>query len=231
MYFEIIELFKSLENKDNKKIMQRFFKTGKGEYGEGDIFLGIKVPVLRKISKDYYDKLSLKEVERLLHNKYHEIRLTALFIMILKYKEEPNKIYDMYLRNTKYINNWDLVDLSASYIIGRHIFENNISKNIIYELSDKELWDQRIAILSTHYFIKKNEFEDTINLSKKYLNTKHDLIKKAVGWMLREIGKRDELVLLKFLNENIKDIPGITFSYATERISKEEKNKLNIKRK
>ncbi len=226
MYNKILDELILLGNEKDKKALQWFFKTGKGEYGEGDVFLGIKVPILRKISKKYYNEISLKDTEKLLKNKYHEVRLCSLFILILKYNDYPEDVYNIYLNNTNYINNWDLVDLSASYILGRHIFVNNLKKDIIYELSNKGLWEQRIAILATHYFIKNNEFYDTLILSKKYLSTKHDLIKKATGWMLREIGKREENVLIKFLYENIKEIPGITFSYATERISKEEKEKI-----
>lgn len=226
----INELIKLGNNKD-KEIIKYFFKTNKGDYSYNDSFLGIKVPVIRTISKKYKDILSLEEIEKLLQNEYHEVRELALFLLTLNYKKYPKEVYDIYLNNLKYVNNWDLVDQSASNILGKHIYDNKLSRDIIYKLSNsKDMWEQRVSIISTHYFIKNNDLNDTLKLSKKFLNTKHDLIKKAVGWSLREVGKKDYNLLYNFLNYNIKDIQGITFSYATEHFDKKEKEQLKSKK-
>lgn len=212
----------SLKNNEKAITLSRFFKTSKGEYGYGDKFLGITVPIQRSIVKKYYKDIRLNEVEALLHDEFHEVRSSAL--MILAYKMEysntleQSEIVKLYLKNTKYINNWDLVDLSASYILGSYIYENKMDKAILYELADSsDLWEQRISIIATHYFIRKNEFEDTINISKLLLPSKQDLINKAVGWMLREVGKKNYDVLYHFLLEYANQLPRTTLRYAIER--------------
>jgi len=185
-----------LANPEKAKLLSRFFKTGKGQYGEGDIFLGITVPDQRKVSKEY-PKLQLNEIHELLSSKIHEHRLTSLFVLISKFEKGNNKlkkeIFDFYLQNTKNINNWDLVDLSAPKISGAYMLDNPKEKKILYKLAkSNHLWEKRIAVLSTFAFIKNNDFDDAIKIAEMLLKDKHDLIYKAVGWMLREIGKKDQ---------------------------------------
>lgn len=215
-----------MKNDESIAILQRFFKTGKGQYGEGDLFLGIRVPELRKISKKYFDKINIDECEKLLKNKYHEIRLLSLFIFILKYEKENNKktIFDIYLSNTRYINNWDLVDLSSPNIVGAHIYNNNLDKRILYDMiKTHDLWNTRIAILATFYFIKNEDYKDIIKMSEILIDDKRDLIHKALGWMLREVGKRDKTTLVKFLEKYSKKMPRTMLRYSIEKLSDEQK--------
>jgi 3-methyladenine DNA glycosylase AlkD len=210
---------------ERAKTLQRFFKTGKGKYGEGDIFIGIKLPDQKNIVKKYKD-LSLDEIQELLNSEIHEHRSIALSILNDKYKESDNKkeLVDFYLANTKKINNWDLVDGSAPKIIGDFLLDKK--RNILYKLAQSEnLWEKRIAIVSTFTFIRNKEFEDTLAISKILLNDKHDLIHKAVGWMLREVGKRNVDVLKKFLKDNYKNLPRTTLRYAIEKFEEEERKR------
>jgi 3-methyladenine DNA glycosylase AlkD len=226
------ELIKELKRASNPKkaaILQRFFKTGKGQYGEGDIFLGIVVPEQRKIAKKYLN-LSLKELQDLLNSKIHEHRLISLFILIDQYKKEDNKkpIYNFYLKNSKNINNWDLVDLSAPNIVGDFLLDKD--RSILYKLAkSKNLLEKRIAILSTFAFIRNNDFKDTLNLSEILLNDNHDLIHKAVGWMLREIGKKDQKAEESFLKKHYKKMPRTMLRYAIERFE-ENKRQFYLKK-
>ncbi len=204
---------------------KKFFKTGPGEYGEGDLFLGITVPKQREIAKKYYQNICLEDVEKLIKDKYHEVRLTALIILTYKMKEadllEQEKIVNLYLKNTRYINNWDLVDTSAHKILGYYLDENKIDRTILYDLAaSDDLWQQRIAIISTAYFIDNNDYTDTLSLAKLLLNHNHDLIHKAVGWMLREIGKRDYGVEYKFLLKYYQQMPRTMLRYAIEKFDK-----------
>lgn len=218
-----------LANKEKAKILQGFFKTGKGQYGEGDIFLGIVVPLQRKVAKEHKD-LTLNEIQTLLNSKIHEYRLTALFILIDQYKtsNKQKEIFNFYLKNTKNINNWDLIDLSAPNIVGNYIL--NKKRNIIYKLANsKSLWEKRIAILSTFEFIKNNEYTDTLKLSKILLNDKHDLIHKSVGWMLREVGKRDQKIEEEFLKKHYKNMPRTMLRYSIERFE-ESKRQFYLKK-
>ena len=215
----------NLKNTEKAKILSRFFKTGKGEYGEGDNFLGIVVPEQRKIAKKYKD-LSLNDIQTLLSTNIHEYRLTSLFILVLQYEKSDEKgkknIYEFYLRNTKRINNWDLVDLSAHKILGDFLFDKD--KSILYKLAkSNNLWERRIAIMSTFNFIKNNEFKDTLKLSKTLLDDPHDLIHKATGWMLREIGKRDKKTEEKFLKKYCKRMPRTMLRYAIEKFDESER--------
>jgi 3-methyladenine DNA glycosylase AlkD len=203
--------------------LQGFFKTGKGEYGEGDIFLGIVVPKLRKISEEY-KHLQLQDLQILLNSNVHEKRLISLFILVLKYQkasdEEREKIYDFYLKNTRNINNWDLVDLSAHQIVGEYLFDKDRKK--LYELAkSSNLWEKRIAIISTFYFIREEQFEDSLKIGEILMNDKHDLIHKAVGWMLREIGKRDFKVEEEFVKKYCKIMPRTMLRYAIEKFPEE----------
>jgi len=207
--------------------LQRFFKTKKGEYGEGDVFLGLTVPQCRKVVKQY-KILDLCDVLKLLKSKYHEERLIALLIFVEQFsKGDPKKrkeIYDNYLNNTKYINNWDLVDLSAHKIVGAYLFDKN--RSVLYKLAkSSDLWEKRISIIATAWFIKNNDFDDTLNISDILLNDKHDLIHKAVGWMLREIGNNDLLVEEKFLKSRYKTMPRTMLRYAIEKFEEGKRKK------
>ncbi|MEK6889582.1 MAG: DNA alkylation repair protein [Nanoarchaeota archaeon] len=211
---------KKLSNPKKAKESQRYFKTGEGEYGQGDIFIGLTVPQSRQVASKFND-LQLSDIESLLNSKIHEERLIALFILVYQYQTligKREKLFNFYLSKRNRINNWDLVDVSADKIIGNHI-HNNIEKiNIIYTLAKStDLWDRRIAIISTFHFIKNNKFEDTLKISEILLNDKHDLIHKAVGWMLREVGKRDEKVLKIFLAKHYKSMPRTMLRYSIER--------------
>lgn len=225
MLDQIISDLNSLADPERAKLLQRFFKTGKGEYGEGDIFLGIQVPVSRKVANKYLS-LPLKEIQKLLNSKIHEHRLVALLIIVEKFKKadekEKKQIFNLYLKNTKKINNWDLVDLSAPNIVGSYLIDKD--KSILYKLArSKNLWERRIAIISTFAFIRKNEFTDSLNIAKLLLQDKHDLIHKAVGWMLREIGKRNQAVEEKFLKKYYKKMPRTMLRYAIEKFPKNKR--------
>ena len=217
----LAELKKTVKENSNaylSEFLQRFFKTGKGDYAEGDLFAGIKVPVSRKIAKQFND-LPLNELSILIKSKIHEERLIALFILVDKMKKadetKKEKIYKLYLKNLKYINNWDLVDLSAGKIIGEYLFDKE--KKLLFELSEGDLWEKRIAIMSTLNFIKKKDYKTTLTIAKLLLKDKHDLIHKAVGWMLREIGNRDIETEEYFLKIYYKNMPRTMLRYAIEK--------------
>ena len=216
---EIQKQLKSLGNKEKAKKHQSFFKTGPGEYGEGDVFIGVTVPELRKLAKEN-KTIGPNEIKQLLQSPIHEERLLSLFILIHRYSKggEPEKkrIYELFLKNTKFINNWNLVDSSAGHIIGAFLFGK--SKKPLYDLAkSKNLWERRISIISTFYFIKRNQFSDTLKISKILLSDKEDLIHKAVGWMLREIGKRNISIEENFLKTNYKNMPRTMLRYAIEK--------------
>jgi 3-methyladenine DNA glycosylase AlkD len=222
---EIINRLKELANPDIATHSQRFFKTGKGEYGEGDKFLGIRVPVLRKCAREH-GELSLKDILELLRSPFHETRLVSLLIMIAKYSKsssaERDLIYRSYLGNTKYINNWDLVDCSAEHIVGAHLFDGD--RKSLYKLArSKDLWERRISIMSTFYFIKRDDFTDTMHIAELLLSDKEDLIHKASGWMLREIGKRNLKTEESFLIKHYRDMPRVMLRYAIEKFPESER--------
>jgi 3-methyladenine DNA glycosylase AlkD len=214
-----------LKNPAKAKILAGFFKTNKGEYGAGDIFLGISVSKQRQIAKKYFGT-GLKILQKLLKSKIHEECLTTLFILIDNYEKadetEKEKIVNFYLKNTKYINNWDLVDLSAPKIIGDYFFKKD--KSILYKLVKSNiLWERRIAIIATAEFIKNNQFKDTLKISQLLLDDKQDLIHKAVGWMLREIGKRDQKIEEEFLKKYYKKMPRTMLRYAIEKFTENKR--------
>jgi 3-methyladenine DNA glycosylase AlkD len=216
-----------LANKDKAKILQGFFKTGPGEYGEGDIFLGITVPVLRKLSKEH-DALPVNEVVLLLGSSVHEERLLALMLLVNAFakgeEKHRKKIYDLYLKNTRYINNWDLVDLTAPNIVGSYLLDK--SRKPLYALAKStDLWKRRISILATFQFIKQHDFDDSLKISKILLIDEHDLIHKAVGWMLREVGKRSLSVEERFLKQHYKKMPRTMLRYAIERFPEAKRKK------
>jgi 3-methyladenine DNA glycosylase AlkD len=219
-----------LSDPERAKNLSWFFKTGKGQYGEGDVFLGIPVPEQRKVAKKYVD-LSLDDLQELLNSKIHEHRFTALVILISKYRkaEETGKkeIFDFYLKNTENVSNWDLVDLSAPRIVGDYLLKKE--RSILYKLAKSvSLWERRISILSTFTFIHKDDFEDALNISELLLHDEHDLIHKAVGWALREIGKKDQNVEERFLTNHYLHMPRIMLRYAIEKFDEaKRKNYLN----
>jgi len=226
----LIELrikIKTLGSPEVAKTMQWFFKTGKGDYGEGDIFAGLKVPAQRKLAKEFKD-LSLNDIKVLLGSPVHEERLISLFILISKYEsgdeKEKEKIFSFYLKNRKSVNNWDLVDLSAPKIMGKHLVEKD--KSLLIKLAtSKNLWERRISILSTHEFIRNGKFDTTFKISKILINDKHDLIHKAVGWMLREIGKKNISAEEKFLKNSYKKMPRTMLRYAIEKFPEAKRRK------
>jgi 3-methyladenine DNA glycosylase AlkD len=231
----LIEIRKAILKQKNPKqavILQRFFKTGKGEYGEGDVFYGIKVPVQRSIAKKFND-LAFEDLKVLISSKVHEERLIAAFILIDQYKSGDEKkkkiVFDFYVKNRKGINNWDLVDLSAPKIVGAYLIDKE--KELLYRFANsKDLWEKRFAILSTQTFIREHFFEDTLNISEILLQDKHDLIHKAVGWMLREIGNRNMQVEEEFLAKHYKKMPRTMLRYAIEKFP-EKKRKDYLERR
>lgn len=223
---------RKLSNPEKSKILQKFFKTGPGEYGEGDIFLGVNVPESRKVARKY-KRLSLKDVKSLLSSKIHEERLVGVLLLVEKFREastrEKGNIVRYYLEHTKLINNWDLVDLSADKILGEFLLNNN--RLVLQKLAkSKNVWERRISIVSTFQLIKNNILQDTLKISKILLNDDHDLIHKAVGWMLREVGKKDPKVLERFLKKNYEKMPRTSLRYAIERFP-ESKRKAYLKLK
>jgi 3-methyladenine DNA glycosylase AlkD len=206
---------------DDAVFLQRFFKTAPGQYGAGDHFLGIRVPATRKLSREFAD-LPLVDLEKLLHDKWHEARLLALVIMVNRFERgtpaERAEIFRTYLANTDRVNNWDLVDLSAPGVVGAHL--ETRSRAVLDKLAkSKSLWERRIAIVSTYWFIRRKDFGDTLRISTALLGDSHDLIHKAVGWMLREVGKRDESVLDAFLDRHAGSMPRTALRYSIERMT------------
>ena len=222
---EVVNALKLVATEERRKVNEWFFKTGKGEYGYGDIFLGVTMPNIRRIAKKFSQEIFLQELTKLIQSPIHEVRLCALIILVNKYnKEEPDRIYHYYLKHLNSINNWDLVDSSAPYIVGDYLYNNQEQSKILLEFSQSEnLWVRRISIVSTFAFIKNNEFNKTLEIAKLLLNDDQDLIHKAVGWMLREIYKRDKRIIKRFLRQNYALIPRTTLRYAIERMDKEER--------
>jgi methionine-S-sulfoxide reductase len=221
-YARITRSLRFLSDEEKKIVLPRFFKTGKGEYGEGDKFLGVTVPNARKVAKEHtYSPMSV--VEALLESEWHECRLCALLMLVQKYKHSKDEVVSFYLSHTKGINNWDLVDLSAPYILGDYLVDKT-DRSVLYRLSDSSvLWEQRIAVVSTLMLIRHNQFDDTIRLAEKLLTARHNLMHKAVGWMLREVGKRDECLLVEFLERHHTQMPRTMVRYAVERLPKERR--------
>ena len=239
---DIQKKLESISNPEKAEHHQKYFKTGPGEYGEGDIFIGVAVPEMRKISKKTYPEISMKEIERLLSSPIHEHRQTALFILVEKYAATSRKkqkeniqnnpseretIAQFYLKHLKYINNWDLVDSSASYILGAWLLESDretLGKKTLYELSrSNNLWEQRVSVMTTHAYIKAGIYQPTLNLCEYFLPSKHDLMHKCTGWMLREIGKNDKTVLLDFLDKRAEMMPRTMLRYSIEKLEPAEK--------
>lgn len=208
-----------------KEYLPKFFKTGKGQYGEGDKFLGIVVPNVRLVAKKHKEE-SFETVKELMRSEFHECRLCGLFILVERFKKSDEKdrkeIYEFYLSQTERINNWDLVDLSASYIVGEYLKDK--SREPLYRLAESELlWEQRIAVVSTYAFIKNSDFTDIYALAEKLLTHEHDLMRKAIGWMLREAGKRNKDLLVTFLEKYCLVMPRTMLRYAIEKFPEEER--------
>jgi 3-methyladenine DNA glycosylase AlkD len=216
---EIQQQLRQLANPELAQFLQRFFKTGPGEYAAGDQFLGIKVPGLRRVVK-HHRQMPLEEIECLLQSPWHEERLAALLILVQVYSKaaEPvrKNVYDLYLRHTRFINNWDLVDASAGQIVGAHLFTK--SRKPLYRLvRSKQLWERRIAVIATGIFIREHDFTETLRLVELLLGDREDLIHKAAGWMLREVGKRDLKTEEAFLTQHYRSMPRTMLRYAIER--------------
>jgi 3-methyladenine DNA glycosylase AlkD len=232
----IINELTALADAEKAAFLQGFFKTGKGQYAEGDVFLGIKVPQIRALIKAY-SAMSLQEIEILLYSEFHEVRLSGFLLLVKQFKkmknaDERKQIYDFYLKHAKQANNWDLVDLSCRDIAGEYLLDKK-DRSKLYQLADSSnLWEQRISIVSTWTFIKHLEFQDTLRISEKLLTHKHDLIHKATGWMLREVGKKDKETLVSFVEKYSPTMPRTALRYAIEHFSPEERYKyMNNKHK
>ena len=231
MYKKIVDEIKSFSTPEGAKRRASFFKTGRGEYAEGDLFLGVDSPSLRKIAKKYFKTVSYADLQKMLESPYHEIRVGAVFILVLMFQhgseEERKKIFDFYMENIRYINNWDLVDVSAPYIVGPVAFEN---ESVLFSLAKScRLWEERVSVVATLYFIKQNRFDVTLSLGEYFLTHRHDLMHKAVGWMLREVGKRDEKVLCNFLDKHINQMPRTMLRYAIERFPEDKRRRYLLK--
>lgn len=231
-HLDIVQALKKISSKEKALSSARFFKTAPGQYGYGDVFIGVTVPEQRKIAKVFRD-LPLAEITKLLESKIHEHRLTALEILAMQFEQGDDKTQEklvrFYLKHLKYINNWDLVDTSASYILGKYLIDQD--RKILYKLArSKNIWERRVTIVATHAFIARGDFVDTLAISEIFLHDAHDLIHKACGWMLREVGKKDEVVLKKFLNKHASRMPRTMLRYAIERLSKDERKKYLLKK-
>jgi 3-methyladenine DNA glycosylase AlkD len=224
---QIQKHIRQFANPEKAKILRGFFKTGPGEYGHGDTFLGIQVPTIRQVAKKFRGT-PLSEIKKLMKSPIHEERLLALLMLVQLYAEGDDvlkeKIYDFYLKSTGHINNWDLVDLSAPNIVGNYLADK--SRKPLYDLAkSRDLWRRRISIMATFCFIRQNDFSDSLKLSKLLLADNHDLIHKAVGWMLREIGKRSLSVEEKFLKLHYKKMPRTMLRYAVERFPEDKRQR------
>jgi 3-methyladenine DNA glycosylase AlkD len=232
----LIDELTALADSEQAAFLQGFFKTGKGQYAEGDVFLGIKVPQTRAIIKAYRD-MPLHEIETLLYSGFHEVRLAGFLLLVEQFKktndaDRHTQIYDFYLKHARQANNWDLVDLSCKDIVGGYLLDKKDRSRLSNLAGSDNLWEQRISIVSTWMFIKHLEFEDTLRISEMLLTHKHDLIHKAVGWMLREVGKRDKDVLIAFLERHSATMPRTALRYAIEHFAPNERQKyMNNKQK
>ncbi len=219
----ILDALIFLAQAERVAILQKFFKTGKGDYAEGDLFLGVCVPDARKVAKEFSKNISREDLQEAIQSKFHEMRLVALLILVEKFEksksiEEKHSLVDFYLENTCYINNWDLVDSSCYKILGSYCFEINDTQ-ILEKLSSSEnMWEKRMAVVGSLYFIKKKKFNLTLSLILQNINHPHDLMHKANGWMMREIGKQDEVVMLDFLKLHYLEMPRTCLRYAIEKL-------------
>lgn len=221
---EIIRIMEGMRDEEQRSVLMRFFKTGVGQYGEGDEFLGLKVPQTRAITKQFKGQLSFPEIETLLYSRWHEVRLCGFLLLVEEMKaakripERRREVVTFYLRHARQANNWDLVDLSCPYILGEYLLSAGSERDVLQRLAASDnLWEQRIAIVSTMMLIRHGEFDDTLHIAELLLDHPHDLIHKAIGWMLREVGKHDIGVLTAFLSTHYSRLPRTTLRYAIER--------------
>ena len=215
----------ALADPDGAKRALRFFKTGRGQYGEGDRFLGLGAAKMRAAAR-LFRTMPLPDIETVLHSEWHEERIVALLILVLQYPKADAKtkksLYDFYLGNTRWINNWDLVDCSAPHVVGAHLFER--SRKPLEKLArSKSLWERRIAMIATQHFIRRDDFTDTLRIAKRLLDDEEDLIHKAAGWMLREVGDRDRALLEAFLREHYASMPRTMLRYAIEKFPEKQR--------
>lgn len=225
MLYEARDALRKFASETDAKHLQRFFKTGPGEYGEGDRFIGVRVPATRKVAR-MFRAMPLADAQTLLTSEIHEERLLALLILIGLYQrgtaDQKQAVFDLYLVSTRHINNWDLVDVSAEHVVGAHLWDKNRDP-LINLARSADLWERRIAVMATFHFIKKHQFDDTLKIAEMLLSDSHDLIHKAVGWMLREIGKRDSEVEEEFLQRHHQHMPRTMLRYAIEKFSEDKR--------
>jgi 3-methyladenine DNA glycosylase AlkD len=217
MIDQIVETIWWYGDEERVPLLERVLQTQVGGYGYGDLICGASVPVLRRIAKKYKD-IPLSNVETLLQDELHEAKFVALVILINKFKKQPREVCEVYLNNAKCINNWDLVDISASHIIGKFYLQNNDVGSIWKLANVADLWENRMALVASWAFVKAGNFKLTLDICRHFLNHQHHLIHRAMGWMLREVGKKNEQVLMEFLKEHKDHLPRITLSYARERL-------------
>lgn len=234
-YSTIVKELKSLIDPDKAAFLPRFFKTGKGQYGEGDLFHGVVVPDQRGVAKRHFAKTNKETIIQLLDSPYHEERLTGLFILCLHFNSAlrtgtEKEWFDLYINKIDRVNNWDLVDSSAHIIVGQYL--ENRDRSILYQLAkSKSLWENRIAVITTLHFIRKNDLKDLLQLSEILLHHPHDLMHKAIGWMLREGWKRDPLAIEEFLDEHAAVMPRTMLRYAIEKMEvKKQKSYMDLKK-
>ncbi len=214
------------KNPEDAAFLQRFFKTGVGEYGEGDLFLGLRVPTVRALTKQYSKELTVRDIQALLNSKWHEVRLSGVVAMTYQYPKADtatkHALYELYIKNIGTgINNWDLVDVSCPHIIGAYLYDK--SRADLYELAIGGLWQKRVSIISTFYFLRRGDITDTLRLAELLVDEQHDLLQKAVGWALREMGKVDDTVLYSFLDAHAATMPRTMLRYSLEKLPKEQK--------
>lgn len=215
------------KNIDDAMFLQGFFKTGPSEYGEGDLFLGLRVPQVRAVAKEYYKSATIKDIDKLLQSKWHEVRLCGAVLLTLQYPKasdsEKVKIYNMYISHIgRGINNWDLVDVACPRIVGAHLY--NKDRSPLFDLAKGGLWQKRVSIISTFYFLREGDITDTLQLAELLVHEEHDLLHKAVGWALREMGKVDDTVLYSFLDTYAATMPRTMLRYSLEKIPTKKKD-------
>lgn len=227
IYESVVKALETLKNPEKAVAMASFFKTGKGQYAEGDVFWGLTAPEIKRIAKQYYKQIPLMEVKKLLDSPVHESRSVGLQCLVMRYNKsdiaQRKDLAEFYLQNITAVNNWDLVDTTAPYILGAWEYENNETAKIWSLARSQNLWKERIAVVSTWYFIRRDVFEPTIELSEYFLSHKHDLMHKACGWMLREVGKRNEKVLTGFLDKYSRQMPRTMLRNSLERLTPEQR--------
>lgn len=218
---ELKKELKALVTPGKAELLARFFKTGKGEYGEGDVFIGVMVPEIRKVAKKYKD-IELNELQKVISSKIHEERVCAA--VICTYRKLDRSVVDFYLRNTEFLNNWDIIDLTCHKVLGLWMLDHKDERKILYKFAkSKSLWERRISVISTFAFLRQNDFKDMLAIAEILVNDEHDLIHKAVGWMLREIGKRDLTVEERFLQNFYKKMPRTMLRYSIERFEESKR--------